>query len=236
MWALAALAAVVVIAVVVALVAKPFSSGDKTVGSSQPLPPLAVPGCTTQAAAGSQLSHVTSQMVRTSGHPFDVAATSGFAFVSGGGSGLTVLDTQASVPVRKWDSQPLSHAQGEALTPNGQFLAVTGGSGITVFRVSDLEQHPGASAMGSLSSPGQTHAEDVAITPDGRFAFVTFQNSASVGVFDLQRALSSGFGPAPVLSSASSRSGRSRSGSRYRLTASTPTWPATRPIPPLPAC
>ncbi len=63
-----------------------------------------------------------------------------------------------------------------------------------MFRVSDLEQRAGATAMGSLSSPGQAHAEDVAITPDGRFAFVTFQNSASVGVFDLQRALSSGFG------------------------------------------
>jgi DNA-binding beta-propeller fold protein YncE len=138
-------------------------------------------------------------MVSTSGHPFDVAVTSGFAFVSGAGSGLTVLNTQKSVPVRMWDSAGLSHAQGEALTPNGQFLAVTGGSGITVFRVSDLEQHSGAGAMGSLFSPGQTHAEDVAITPDGRFAFVTFQGSASVGVFDLQRALSSGFGSGDVV-------------------------------------
>ncbi|HEY5355602.1 MAG TPA: protein kinase [Streptosporangiaceae bacterium] len=199
LWALIALAAVVVLAVVVAVVAKPFSSGDKTVGSSQPLPPLAVPGCTTQAAGASQLSHVSSHMVSTSGHPFDVAVTPGFAFVSGAGSGLTVLNTQKSVPVRMWDSHSLGHAQGEALTPNGHFLAVTGGSGITVFRVSDLEQHPGATAMGSLFSPGQTHAEDVAITPDGRFAFVTFQNSASVGVFNLQRALSSGFGSGDVV-------------------------------------
>jgi serine/threonine-protein kinase len=194
-WALLALAAVVILGAVVVFVAKPFSSGGQTVGSSQSLRPLALPGCTTQAARASQLSHVTSHMVPASGHPFDVAVTPGFAFVSGAGSGLSVMSTQKSVPVGMWDSAPLDHAQGEALTPDGHFLVVTGGSGITVFRVSDLEQRAGAAAMGSLTSPGQAHAEDVAITPDGHFAFVTFQNSASVGVFDLQRALSSGFGP-----------------------------------------
>ena len=193
LWALVAVAAVVILVAVVVFVAKPFSSGDKPVGSSQALPPLAAPGCITQTARSSQLSHVTSHMVSTRGHPFDVAVTSGFAFVSGAGSGLTVMNTQKSVPVGMWDSAPLDHAQGEALTPDGHFLVVTGGSGITVFRVSDLEQRAGATAMGSLVSPGQAHAEDVAITPDGNFAFVTFQNSASVGVFDLQRALSSGF-------------------------------------------
>ncbi len=198
-WALLALAAVVILGVVVVFVAKPFSSGDKTVGSSQALPPLAVPGCTTQSAHASQLSHVTSRMVSTSGHPFDVAVTPGFAFVSGAGSGLSVMNTQKSVPAGMWDSAPLDHAQGEALTPDGHYLVVTGGSGITVFRVSDLEQRAGATAIGSLVSPGQTHAEDVAITPDGHFAFVTFQNSASVGVFNLQRALSSGFGSGAVV-------------------------------------
>jgi DNA-binding beta-propeller fold protein YncE len=199
LWALLALAAVVILGAVVVFVAKPFSSGDKTVGSSQSLPPLALPGCSTQTARASQLSHVTSHMVAASGHPFDVAVTPGFAFVSGAGSGLSVMNTQKSVPVGMWDSAPLDHAQGEALTPDGHFLVVTGGSGITVFRVSDLEQRAGATAMGSLASPGQAHAEDVAITPDGRFAFVTFQNSASVGVFDLQRALSSGFGSGDVV-------------------------------------
>ena len=188
-----------ILGAVVVFVAKPFSSGDKTVGSSQSLPPLALPGCSTQTARASQLSHVTSHMVAASGHPFDVAVTPGFAFVSGAGSGLSVMNTQKSVPVGMWDSAPLDHAQGEALTPDGHFLVVTGGSGITVFRVSDLEQRAGATAMGSLASPGQAHAEDVAITPDGRFAFVTFQNSASVGVFDLQRALSSGFGSGDVV-------------------------------------
>jgi DNA-binding beta-propeller fold protein YncE len=53
--------------------------------------------------------------------------------------------------------------------------------------------------VGSLTSPGQKHAEDVAVSPDGRYAFVTYQNTAHVGVFDLQRALTSGFGPADLV-------------------------------------
>ena len=198
LWAAAALAVVVVLAAVGYFVKNSFSTGAKTTGSAQVVS-VKPPGCTTQAAKGAQLKHVGSHLVATGGNPFDVETVPGFAFVSGAGSGLAVMNTQNSVPARMWDSAPLDHAQGEALTPNGRFLVVTGGSGITVFRVSDLEHGAGANKVGSLVSPGQMHAEDVAITPDGNFAFVTFQNSASVGVFDLQRALSSGFGPGDVV-------------------------------------
>jgi DNA-binding beta-propeller fold protein YncE len=189
---------VVVLAAVGYFVKNSFSTGAKATGSAQVVS-VKPPGCTTQAANGAQLKHVGSHLVPTGGNPFDVETVPGFAFVSGAGSGLAVMNTQNSVPARMWDSAPLDHAQGEALTPNGHFLVVTGGSGITVFRVSDLERGAGANKVGSLVSPGQMHAEDVAITPDGNFAFVTFQNSASVGVFDLQRALSSGFGPGDVV-------------------------------------
>ena len=193
-WALIALGVVVVVVAAVLVVANPFSSGPKTAGSSQTVS-LQVPGCTTQAAKGSQLGQVTSHMVQTGGNPFDVATVPGFAFVSGAGNGLAVMNTTKAVPSLMWSSA-LSHAQGEALTPDGRYLVVTGGSGITVFQVSSLEQQAGASPLGSLTSPGQQHAEDVAITPNGRYAFVTFQNSAHVGVFRLKRALTHGFGPA----------------------------------------
>ena len=196
-WALIALGVVVVVVAAVLVVAKPFSTGAKTAGSSQ-TESLGVPGCTTHAAKGSQLGHVTSHMVQTGGNPFDVATVPGFAFVSGAGNGLAVMNTSKAVPSLMWSSA-LSHAQGEALTPDGRYLVVTGGSGITVFQVSSLEQQAGASPVGSLTSPGQQHAEDVAITPDGRYAFVTFQNSAHVGVFNLKRALTSGFGPADLV-------------------------------------
>jgi serine/threonine protein kinase/DNA-binding beta-propeller fold protein YncE len=198
LWAAVVLAVVVVLAAVGYFVKNSFSTGAKTTGSAQVIS-LRPPGCTTQTAKGTRLKHVGSHMVATGGEPFDVATVPGFAFVSGAGTGLAVMNTQKSVPAGMWDSAPLDHAQGEALTPDGHYLVVTGGSGITVFRVSDLEQRAGANKMGSLVRPGQMHAEDVAITPDGHFAFVTFQNSASVGVFDLQRALSSGFGSGDVV-------------------------------------
>ncbi len=196
MWALSALA-IVVVAGVVLLVAKPFSTGDTTAGSS-PTVPVALPGCTARSAQAPRLTQVTSQPVHTGGNPFDVAALPGYAFVSGGGHGLAVLNTAKPAPVVLWSS-PLPHAQGEALTPDQRYLVVTGGSGITVFPVSALEQRAGAHALGSLASPGQKHAEDVAITPDGRYAFVTYQTTAHVGVFNLQRALTSGFGPADLV-------------------------------------
>jgi serine/threonine protein kinase/DNA-binding beta-propeller fold protein YncE len=196
LWAIAAAGVVVVVVAVALVVAKPFSSSGKTGGSSPPPVALAAPACTTQAAKGSQLNQVASHMVTTGGNPFDIATVPGFAFVSGGGNGVAVMNTSKAVPSKMWSSSPLAHAQGEALTPDGRYLAVTGGSGLTVFQVSSLERQSGASPMGSLTTPDQKHAEAVAITPDGQYAFVTFQNTAHVGVFNLHRALTSGFGSA----------------------------------------
>jgi serine/threonine protein kinase/DNA-binding beta-propeller fold protein YncE len=192
LWAVVALAVVVVLAAVGYFVRNSFSTGAKPTGSAQALA-LKPPGCTTQVAKGAQLKHVGSHLVQTGGNPFDIATVPGFAFVSGAGSGLAVLDTSTRVPSLKWSS-PLKHAQGEALTPDGHYLLVTGGTGVTVFRVSSLEQVAGSPPVGSLGIPGQKHAEDVAVTPDGQYAFVTYQDSAHVGVFNLHRALTSGFG------------------------------------------
>jgi DNA-binding beta-propeller fold protein YncE len=169
-----------------------FSTGAKPTGSAQG-PALKPPGCTTQTAKGAHLKHVRSHPVPTGGHPFDVVTVPGFAFVSGAGNGLSVMNTSTPVPSVTWSST-LKHAQGEALTPDGRYLLVTGGTGITVFRVSSLEHIVGSLPVGSLGIPGQKHAEDVAITPGGQYAFVTYQDSAHVGVFNLQRAFKSGFG------------------------------------------
>ena len=175
----------------------PSRPGGQAAGSAQAAT-LKPPGCTTQVAKAAKLKHVGTHMVATGGGPFDVATVTGFAFVSGAGQGLAVLNTSKAVPSVLWSS-PLKHAQGEALTPDGRYLVVTGGSGISVFQVSSLEQTAGAAPVVSLSSPGQKHAEDVAVTPDGRYAFVTYQYSAHVGVFNLQRALASGPGPADLV-------------------------------------
>ena len=86
-------------------------------------------------------------MVTTGGNPFDVATVPGYAFVSGGGNGLAVMNTSKAVPAQMWSST-LSHAQGEALTPDRRYLVVTGGSGLTVFQVSSLEQQQGPARWG----------------------------------------------------------------------------------------
>jgi serine/threonine protein kinase/DNA-binding beta-propeller fold protein YncE len=191
LWAIVALAVIVVLAAVGYFVRNSFSTGAKPTGSAQALA-LKPPGCTTQIAKGAQVKHVGSHLVQTGGNPFDIVTVPGFAFVSGAGSGLSVLNTSSSVPSVMWSSS-LKHAQGEALTPDGHYLLVTGGTGITVFRVSSLKQVAGSRPVGSLGIPGQKHAEDVAVTPGGQYAFVTFQDSDHVGVFNLQRALTSGF-------------------------------------------
>ncbi len=166
--------------------------GSGTAGTGT-VAPLAVPGCTTRAAAASLLPDVPSHLVKTGGKPFDAVVTAnGYAFVSLT-TGLDVLRTTGPEP-SGLRVILLSSAFGEALTHNQKYLLVTGHSGLTVFRVSDLE-HGLSTPVGTLTSPGK-HAVQVAVSPDDRFAFVTLQYSKAVAVFNLGKALTSGFGPA----------------------------------------
>ncbi len=157
---------------------------------------LQAPGCTTQVAKAGQLKHLSRHMTSTGGQPFDVATVPGFAFVSVI-NGVAVLNMSQPVPRLMW-TVPMGKSQGEALTPDGQYLLVTSGDGVTVFRASDLE-HSAASPVGTLSSPGERHAVEVAVTPDGHYALVTYQGTSNVGVFNLHRALHSGFGAADLV-------------------------------------
>ena len=85
-------------------------------------------------------------------------------------------------------------ARGEAFTHDRQYLLVAEGSGMTVFRVRDLEAG-GTMPAGSLASPGGKLALQVVPSLDDRFAFVALQNSGTVAVFNLHKALTQGFGP-----------------------------------------
>jgi DNA-binding beta-propeller fold protein YncE len=169
------------------------SSG--TAGTSS-VAPLAAPRCTTRAASAGLLPNVPSHLVKVGQEPFDAVATAnGYAFAS--------LTTALDV-LRTTGPEPsvdrvilLSSALGEALTHNQKYLLVAGHSGLSVFRVSDLE-HGLSTPLGTLTSPGK-HAVQVAVSPDDRFAFVTLQFSHAVAVFNLGRALTSGFGPADLV-------------------------------------
>jgi len=173
-----------------------FGRGSGTTSSQAA---LTLPGCTKALAKAPPLHQVASQMSGLGGQPFDVATRPGFAFVSFTNGHLAVLSTAKSPPSTLSANQVPGGSLGETLTPDQAHLVVSGGSGLSVFRVSDLEQGGTATPLGSLTSPGQHHAVEVAVTPDGRFAFVTYQTTNNVGVFNLQSALSSGFGPADLV-------------------------------------
>jgi len=171
------------------------SGGEAAAGGGQ-LAALTLPGCTTQVAQAKELSNVGTQLVSSGPQAFDVAVVKGHAFVSGG-VGVTVMSMAQPVPARL-GSASLSHSQGETLTPDHQHLLVTGGDGLAVFLVSQLKQGS-ALPVGTLHAPGEKHAVEVAVTPDGKFAFVTYQNSGHVGVFNLQQALTQGFAPGDLV-------------------------------------
>jgi DNA-binding beta-propeller fold protein YncE/tRNA A-37 threonylcarbamoyl transferase component Bud32 len=189
---LAAGAAVVVLAAAAGGYLLLHGSGGGHGGAS-----VTLPGCTTAAASAKALTGIPTRQSAIGGKPFDVVTThNGFGFVSGS-TGVAVLNTAKFVPtlIR---TVPLSGAQGETMTPDQKYLLVTAGSGLTVFRVADLEQGS-STPLGTLSSPGGRHAVEVALSPGAKFAFVTLQKSGQLAVFNLRRALSKGFGPADLV-------------------------------------
>jgi DNA-binding beta-propeller fold protein YncE/tRNA A-37 threonylcarbamoyl transferase component Bud32 len=157
---------------------------------------LTLAGCTTQTAAAAPLRDVHPKFVHVGGKPFDVVTTrNGFGFVSlRKGSPLVVMNTTKSVP-SVIQTVAMPDNEGEAFTHDQQYLLVAGGSGLTVFRVHDLESGL-TTPLGSLTSPGGKFALQVVPSPDDRFAFVALQNSGTVAVFNLRKALTAGFGPA----------------------------------------
>jgi DNA-binding beta-propeller fold protein YncE/tRNA A-37 threonylcarbamoyl transferase component Bud32 len=157
---------------------------------------LAAPGCTTKTATASTLAGAHGHLAAVGGKPFDTVVTShGYGFITLT-SALGVLQTSRHVP-RLIRTIPLPEAFGVALTHDQKYLLVAGQSGLTVFRVSDLE-HGLSAPLGTLTSPGGRHAVQVALSPDDKYAFVTLQFSGHVAVFDLRRALKAGFGPADL--------------------------------------
>jgi serine/threonine-protein kinase len=157
---------------------------------------LTLPGCTTATARSAPLHGVRTHFVQVGGKPFDVAVSPNhFGFVSlRNGEPLVVMNTAKFVPT-VIQQVPLANPEGEAFTHDQQYLLVAGDSGMTVFRVRDLEA--GLTApLGSLTSPGGKGALQVVPSPDDKFAFVALQNSGNVAVFNLHKALTSGFGPA----------------------------------------
>jgi DNA-binding beta-propeller fold protein YncE/tRNA A-37 threonylcarbamoyl transferase component Bud32 len=167
-------------------------SGPRT----RPAAALALPGCTTKTATAATVRTVPQFPVPTGGKPFDVVVTAkGYGFVSLT-TGLAVLRASGPRPA-VIQSIPLASALGEALTHDQRYLLVAGQHGLRVFRVRDLV-HGLSAPVGTLTGPGK-HPVQVAVSPDDRFAFVTYQFSRAVDVFNLGKALTAGFSPGDLV-------------------------------------
>lgn len=153
--------------------------------------------CDTAVAAAPALGAVSQAAVPVPGSPFSVVATADgrWSFVTLN-SAVEVLSNRSPAPIADRQVSVPGTPQGEQLTNDGRYLLVADGSGAVVIDVARAEDGAAGAVLGTLSSPAGQGAVEVAVSPDDRFAFVTLELSDSLAVFDLHKALASGFGPA----------------------------------------
>ena len=153
--------------------------------------------CDTAVAAAPALGAVSQAAVPVPGSPFSVVATADgrWSFVTLN-SAVEVLSNRSPAPVADRQVSVPGTPQGEQLTSDGRYLLVADGSGAVVIDAAGAEDGAAGAVLGTLSSPAGRGAVEVAVSPDDRFAFVTLELSDSLAVFDLHKALASGFGPA----------------------------------------
>ena len=153
--------------------------------------------CDTAVAAAPVLGAVSQAAVPVPGSPFSVVATADgrWSFVTLNNA-VEVLSNRSPAPVADRQVSVPGTPQGEQLTSDGRYLLVADGSGAVVIDVARAEDGAAGAVLGTLSSPAGRGAVEVAVSPDDRFAFVTLELSDSLAVFDLRKALASGFGPA----------------------------------------
>jgi DNA-binding beta-propeller fold protein YncE len=138
-------------------------------------------------------------MVRLPGSPFGVAVSHDdrWAFVASGTS-VGVLSLRSAKP-RVVHEVPIGKlTQGVAPTPDDRFLLAANLLGVTVIDTARLERGQSKVVVGVLSSTG-LGALEVAVSPDGRYAFIPLEGSAELAVFNVQRALTRGFGRADLV-------------------------------------
>jgi DNA-binding beta-propeller fold protein YncE len=194
-------------------------------GSSAPALPtrsLASPGCSGATVRQAALSQVRTAMVPMSGSPFGAAVTPDgkWAFVAVGGQVKVLRFDRSLRPVLVRTISVPGSPLGATITADGRYLLAADGSGAVVISVARAEQGAPDAVLGTLGTPrrgsaggspaGRSSATadadlgsaiEVAVSPDRRFAFVTLEYADRVVVFNLARALTSGFGTADYVGS-----------------------------------
>lgn len=152
--------------------------------------------CDTAVAAGPVLRRVPRADVSVPGNPFDVVADGDgrWSFVTLNRS-VEVLSNRSLAAAAGHQLRLPGIPRGEQLTHDGRYVLVAEGSGAAVIDAARAESGTAGALVGMRSSPAGRGAVEVAASLDDRFAFVTIEKSHSLAVFDLHKALTSGFGP-----------------------------------------
>lgn len=176
--------------------------------SSGPVSPGPTVKCTTKVTKAPSLSRVRTARVAVHGYPFGLAAASRGhrAFVSlipsgNGPFSIGIFQTSSFAPrlIRTLNLPRSVEAVGDTLTPNGRYLLAATNSGLVVISVARAESGRPHAVLGTLSAPRGQGGIEVAVSNDGRYAFVSLEYSYDLAVFNLQQALTHGFGPSDLV-------------------------------------
>jgi len=178
-------------------------------------PPGRGPGLLGPGRVRPRLPAAGTSFVLVGGVPFGVLVSPDGrrAFVSSTGQQLQVMDA-GSGPVLSPAGTllaPGAHLAGETLTRDGRYLLAASDSGAVVFSTVRAGQASPRAMLGSLQRPAGNGRQaggplgdgaiEVAVPGGDRLAFVSLEDTAQIAVFNLQRALAHGFGPADYLGS-----------------------------------
>jgi len=169
-------------------------------------------GCLLSNATAAEVAQVHSSLVGTPGQTYGIAVTpnSQDVFVSTDNPAtLQEYSLKTGIPTREgpnwWTESSVGSAlagdepSGLAFTSNRRHLVVATGIGAAVFEVDSSGASQSALRLvGTLASPGGQPLE-IALSPDGRFVLLSDHESGELAVFDLQRALTVGFGPKDLI-------------------------------------
>jgi hypothetical protein len=162
---------------------------------------LTAPGCTTATPKLTGLTSVKRKQVKVGGSPFAIQESNNhrYVFVTVS-NGIAVLQTGSGLTPTLIRTIAIPGAdQGLAMTSDGRYLLAAGRQGAVVISVAEAEQGALNPVTGTLASPPINGVKGIAvgvkISPGDQYAFVTLENTTKMAVFNLAKALSSGFGP-----------------------------------------
>jgi DNA-binding beta-propeller fold protein YncE len=165
------------------------------------LPAISAPGCRTTVASTKSLSTVRTQSVPVGAHPFGVNTTSDgkFTFVTRLGAIVVLSNGSGLAPAVEHIISVPGLQKAATLTHNGKYLVAALNSGAVVVDTAAAEEGSSHAIVGTLTSSFGGGGVEVGISPDDKFVFVTLQESAAMAVFNLQTALTHGFGSSAVV-------------------------------------